>query len=254
MVEQVAPTLSPQKIEQAFDAVKDSPHFSPDLTDSEASQNTKVMPSASATPSTTTSTSSNTTTTTTTSPTQSTTTITTTNADNSTSTTTHTTNITYNNNTINTTTTTTTINKDKDGNPLPDTPTNPDTPPDPDTPPPDPDTPPEDPPEEVTPPTDPDMPEVPDFYEQKYPDGFKGVWNDRIASIKATPLFSLVDTLTPSSLGSGGGCPSFSLPVSIGQWNWGTHNISPPCIVWDFGKLFLMLGALLLARALIFGG
>lgn len=158
-----------------------------------------------------------------------------TNSDNSTTTTKITTNITYDTNSLTITNQTTTINKDKDGNPLPDTP-------------------PEDPPEEVNPPTDPDMPEVPDFYEQKYPDGFAGVWNTRMTAIKASPLFSLVDTLTPSSLGSGGGCPSFILPVSIGQWNWGTHDISPPCIVWDFGKLFLMLGALLLARALIFGG
>ncbi len=150
MAEQVAPTLSPQKIEQAFDAVKNSPHFSPDLTESEASQNTRVLPSTSATPSTTTTTSPNSTTTTTTSPTTSTTTTTTTNADNSTTTTTSVTNITYNNNTINTTTTTTTINKDNDGNPLPDTPTDPETPPtDPETPPPDPDKPPENPPPDL---------------------------------------------------------------------------------------------------------
>lgn len=150
MVEQVAPTLSPQKVEQAFDALKDSPHFSPELTDSESASNTRVLPSASATPSTTTTTSPNSITTTTTSPAQSTTTTTTTNADNSTTTTTSVTNITYNNNIINTTTNTTTINKDKDGNPLPDTPTDPETPPtDPETPPPDPDKPPEDPPPDL---------------------------------------------------------------------------------------------------------
>ena len=109
--------------------------------------------------------------------------------------------------------------------------------------------------DKVAPATDVDLPTVPDFYQQKYPDGIGGVWDARTSAIKSTPLFSLADVLTPSSsLGSGGGCPVFMLPVSLGRWDFGTFDVSPPCIVWDFGRVFLMLGALLLARALIFGG
>lgn len=113
---------------------------------------------------------------------------------------------------------------------------------------------PSDPDDPATPPADPDMPEVPDFYEQKYPDGFQGVWDQRIQSIKAAPLFSVLDQLTPPDTGAGGSCPVWMLDLNLGPWSFGSMNASPPCEVWTFLRVFVMLGALILARALIFGG
>lgn len=96
---------------------------------------------------------------------------------------------------------------------------------------------------------------IPKLYERKYPDGIKGVWRDKIAAIKAAPLFNLVGSLMPANIASSGTCPAFMIPVNFGKWGeYGNLDFSPPCMVWDFGKVIIIISALLLSRRLIFGG
>lgn len=96
---------------------------------------------------------------------------------------------------------------------------------------------------------------IPALYVRKYPDGLTGVWSAKITAIKATPLFSLVGNLMPTSIGSSGACPTWPIDFNFGAWaNFGVHDVAPPCWVWTFGKTVILISALLLARALIFGG
>ncbi len=97
------------------------------------------------------------------------------------------------------------------------------------------------------------LPDQPKLYEPKYPQGLTGVWAQKKAELVATPLASLVTQLMPS-VGSGGTCPAWNLSLNLGAWDYGSHNVAPPCYIWDWCKFFIIAGALLLARALIFGG
>ncbi len=104
------------------------------------------------------------------------------------------------------------------------------------------------------PPTDTPFKDIPELYKQKYPDGIGGVVNKKMDELKATPLFGLPALLTPS-LPSSGSCPSWQLDLSLASWaGYGAHTIQAPCWVWDFGKVVIIISALLLARRLIFGG
>jgi hypothetical protein len=97
------------------------------------------------------------------------------------------------------------------------------------------------------------LPDLPKLYEPKYPDGPKGVWNAEIGKIKASPLFQLPSKLGPN-LGDSGGCPQWTIPLNLGIANFGTQDVSLPCSVWAFLRVCCIVGALFLARALIFGG
>lgn len=98
------------------------------------------------------------------------------------------------------------------------------------------------------------FPEVPDLYEQKYPDGIGGAWDQRIAEMKDTSLFALVGAFTEGAPASGQ-CPNWSVNLNIpGMVALGTHDISPPCYVWPFVKACMVIMALFLARSMIFGG
>ncbi|NMG46950.1 hypothetical protein GO613_02380 [Azoarcus communis] len=98
------------------------------------------------------------------------------------------------------------------------------------------------------------FPEIPDFYEQKYPDGFLGAWNARKAELQSTSLFSLVTAFT-SGAPAAGTCPSWSMNLNMpGVVSLGTHNLAPPCEVWPFIKAIMIITALFVARRLIFGG
>ena len=81
-----------------------------------------------------------------------------------------------------------------------------------------------------------------------------GAWSKRKDQLTSTPLAGLISTLTPNIGGSGGGCPVWNISISLMGTNYGTFNASPPCYVWSFLRVMVMLGALILARALIFGG
>lgn len=103
-------------------------------------------------------------------------------------------------------------------------------------------------------PTDTALPPVPDLYTRKYPDGLVGIWNTKSAEIKQAPLFRLATDLMPH-VGSGGSCPSWPINLDFATWaQFGTKNVAPPCETWDWARVFVIAGALLLARALIFGG
>lgn len=162
-----------------------------------------------------------------------------------TTTTTNTTNVTYNNNTAttnNVTNTTTSItnnvtnvtNNTSSQNTESDAPA-------------------EEPPEE--PPTDTPLGPIPTLYERKYPDGLTGIWNAKSAELKSTPLFSLSDQLMPTGLAAGS-CPSWQLDLGFGSafGDYGLRDVSPPCWIWDIAKVIIIASALILARALVFGG
>lgn len=100
---------------------------------------------------------------------------------------------------------------------------------------------------------DSDLPAQPVLYTPKYAQGLQGVWNTEVALIKATPLFALPAQLAPN-LGDSHACPSWNFSMDVGLVNWGTHDVSPPCFVWSFLRICIIVGALFLARALVFGG
>ncbi len=106
---------------------------------------------------------------------------------------------------------------------------------------------------ENEPATDTPFSDVPEIYQAKYPDGFAGVWAVRKNDLKATSLVGVLDDLMPS-IGAGGACPSWLLPLDLGPWSYGSYDVAPPCWLWDVAKAIVILSALLLARALIFGG
>lgn len=108
-------------------------------------------------------------------------------------------------------------------------------------------------PEEAAP-SDTPLPAVPELYTRKYPNGMEGIWTDYKDQLKGTSLVSLVGKLMPN-VGNGGSCPSWMLNLDLAHWaTFGTHDVAPPCWIWDVAKAILVLSALLLARSLIFGG
>lgn len=95
---------------------------------------------------------------------------------------------------------------------------------------------------------------VPKLYTAKYPLGLVGVWNDKKDALKATSLGSLAPKLMPT-VADGGSCPTMPVNLTFAHWaDFGTHDVAPPCYVWDWGKVIILISALLLARGLIFGG
>lgn len=113
-------------------------------------------------------------------------------------------------------------------------------------------------PDEETPPeesytfNDSDLPAVEPFYTQKYPDGFQGVWNSAKSDFDQSAFVSFLNSFVPSFSGS---CPAFSMSFAIGGVaNFGTHGFGNLCYALDFVKVCIMLGALFLCRAIVFGG
>lgn len=98
------------------------------------------------------------------------------------------------------------------------------------------------------------LPDVPKLYEKKYPDGLLGVWDAKKSEFEQTSFFRLIDQLTPK-IGQAGSCPSWSIDLS---WtpggSMGVHQLQPPCMIWPILKAIVIISALFLARALIFGG
>lgn len=98
------------------------------------------------------------------------------------------------------------------------------------------------------------MPEVPDFYEQKYPDGFAGAWNDFKGRVTASSLAGFINGIG-AGLPGGGTCPSWSMSLNMGAMgNFGTFVLEPPCVIWPFIKAVMILSALFVARRLVVGG
>ena len=96
------------------------------------------------------------------------------------------------------------------------------------------------------------FPEVEPFYEQKYPDGLQGVWDQAKSDIDNSNFLGFLRSFVPSFSGS---CPSFGMSFAIGSMaNFGTHEFQSLCYVFDFVKVILMVSAVFLARQLTFGG
>ncbi|VTY21849.1 Uncharacterised protein [Xylophilus ampelinus] len=103
-------------------------------------------------------------------------------------------------------------------------------------------------------PVDTPLGELPKLYERKYPDGIVGIWNDKRQQLNQTQLFQLPQQLMPTGIG-GGSCPSFKIPLDFAAFgDYGEADVSPPCWVYDVIKVIVLIGAAILARALIFGG
>lgn len=96
-------------------------------------------------------------------------------------------------------------------------------------------------------------PDKPQLYERKYPDGMTGVWDTFKTRFTGSSLVTLATGLMPN-ISNGGTCPSWPLSLDLAVWDFGTHDVAPPCWLWDVAKAILILSALLLARSLIFGG
>lgn len=100
--------------------------------------------------------------------------------------------------------------------------------------------------------SDSEFPEVPSFYEQKYPDGLGGVWNDARAQVDQSAFMQFLQGFIPSFSGS---CPAFGLGFNIATWaNYGNVQFSSICYVLDFVKIILLITALYTFRAVTFGG
>jgi hypothetical protein len=97
------------------------------------------------------------------------------------------------------------------------------------------------------------VPPVPGtLYVPRYPDGLAGVWTAKRAEFEASPGLAWVHGLVPSV--GDGGCPqiSFGQGSVLGLQVGGTFDV--PCSVFTFIRAVMLLSALFLARALIFGG
>lgn len=97
------------------------------------------------------------------------------------------------------------------------------------------------------------MPDLPRLYTKKYPNGLEGVWYEKKSQLTASPLLNLISGLMPS-VASSGTCPTMVVPLDVGIADFGSHDFAPPCWIWDFGRVVIIVSALLLARRLIFGG
>ena len=99
---------------------------------------------------------------------------------------------------------------------------------------------------------DTEFPEVPSFYEQKYPDGLSGVWQQARADVDQSAFMQFLQGFVPSFSGS---CPAFGLGFNIASWaNYGTVQFSSICYVLDFVKIILLVTAIFTFRKVTFGG
>ena len=99
---------------------------------------------------------------------------------------------------------------------------------------------------------DSEFPEVPSFYEQKYPEGLSGVWHQASADVDHSDFIQFLWGFVPSFSGS---CPAFGLGFNIASWaNYGTVQFSSICYVLDFVKIILLVTALFTFRKVTFGG
>lgn len=103
--------------------------------------------------------------------------------------------------------------------------------------------------------TDPSMPPIPQLYERKYPQGMVGIWQTKTAALTQTSLVTVLNQMMPTGI-TGGTCPAWTINLAFGpSWaDLGTHEVAPPCWLWDVAKAIMIISALMLARQLIFGG
>ena len=98
------------------------------------------------------------------------------------------------------------------------------------------------------------LPEVPDLYEQKYPNGLAGVWAEKGPQLMASTFVASVQGMFPTLSGSGS-CPVWAINLNFGAMgDFGTGDISPPCWIWGVIALIFLTTACFTAWRIIFGG
>lgn len=98
-----------------------------------------------------------------------------------------------------------------------------------------------------------EFPDVPELYEQKYPDGLVGVWQEKWPELQATEFIQGVQEMIPD-LEGGGSCPAFQFEFnwfSVAQW--GTFDLEFPCALIQVAALILLISATFVAWGIIFG-
>jgi len=100
--------------------------------------------------------------------------------------------------------------------------------------------------------TDSDFPPVEPFYQQKYPEGLEGVWQEAQSKFDNSEFMSFLHSFVPQFSGS---CPSWSMSFNIASWaSYGNVPFVNLCYVFDFIKVIMLVTALFTARAITFGG
>lgn len=100
--------------------------------------------------------------------------------------------------------------------------------------------------------TDSEFPPVEPFYQQKYPEGLEGVWQDAQSKFDSSEFISFLHSFVPQFSGS---CPSWSMSFNIASWaSYGSVPFVNLCYVFDFIKVIMLVTALFTARAITFGG
>lgn len=96
------------------------------------------------------------------------------------------------------------------------------------------------------------LPAIEGFYSPHYPEGLKGVWNEKKAQLQSTSLVGVLHAITDGAPTSGT-CPAWYLSWDLGSVH-KSANVAPPCYIWPWLQAFLFICALFLCRRLIFGG
>ena len=103
--------------------------------------------------------------------------------------------------------------------------------------------------------TSPGTPGVPLLYERKYDKTPAQQWQSAMQAPQGE-LNSLTSGFFPQTwTDNASGCPQFTFSLNLGPLgSFGDFNSGIPCGVWAFARWVIIISALLLARALIFGG
>lgn len=99
----------------------------------------------------------------------------------------------------------------------------------------------------------PATPGVPVLYERKYQGTVPAYFQEKMSAATG-PLTGMVGSLFPVWTDAPGSCPQFSLSLGFGYWDYGDFQTSIPCDVWALCRIVVIISALFLARALVFGG
>lgn len=99
--------------------------------------------------------------------------------------------------------------------------------------------------------SDAEFPEIPELYEQKYPDGLSGVWAEKGPQLQQTAFIAAINELIPN-LG-GGSCPVWSMSFDMGFASYGTHQLDVPCWIFQSIGIVMLIGATFTAWYIIWG-
>ncbi|SOZ97311.1 hypothetical protein [Cupriavidus taiwanensis] len=95
------------------------------------------------------------------------------------------------------------------------------------------------------------MPALPKLYEQKYPEGIAGVWQESKPDITTTGFYQGVASMFPSF--GGGQCPVWGLSFNLGAaGNFGSGNLTVPCWIFQALGLVILATAAFTSRKILF--